>query len=244
MEHRRGRERAAGVARSRHWYNPVAIASSLLLRPKVLLAVLVGSVVFLLSPRQEGLAVSLSLAWVAGGLAYLALALRIMWQYGTHEIRERAAAQDDSAVVILCLILAAIGASFVAIAGALSQVKGPDGVVHGWYLALAAATIVTSWSVTQVAFALHYAHEFYAPTDGQEEAEKGLAFPDDDEPDYWDFLYFSTAIGATSQTSDTGLRAKTMRRLVTLHGIISFFFNAMILALTINLASGLVQGLN
>jgi uncharacterized membrane protein len=92
MEHRRGRERAAGVARSRHWYNPVAIASSLLLRPKVLLAVLVGSVVFLLSPRQEGLAVSLSLAWVAGGLAYLALALRIMWQYGTHEIRERAAA--------------------------------------------------------------------------------------------------------------------------------------------------------
>lgn len=232
------------VAGARRWYNPVAILSSLVLRPKVLVALIVGAGVYYLMLDAAGPAVRLSLAWVAGGITYLVLAVRIMWQYGTRDIRQRAAAQDDSAVVILCLILAAIGASFLAIAGVLSQVRGTSGVVQPWYLALAAATIFTSWSVTQVAFALHYAHEFYAPPEREREAQNGLEFPHDDAPDYWDFLYFSTAIGATSQTSDTGLRSKTMRRLVTLHSIISFFFNTMILALTINLASGLVQGLN
>ncbi len=228
----------------RRWYNPVAIGSSLFLRPKVFAAAVVGGAVLLALGPETDWPIRLCVAWVAGGATYLALALRVMWQYGTHDIRQRAAAQDDSAVVILCLILAAIAASFIAIAGVLSKAGTAGGSLeHPWLLALAAATIVTSWSVTQVAFALHYAHEFYAPSERQKDAESGLEFPHDDEPDYWDFVYFSTAIGATSQTSDTGIKSKSMRRLVTLHAIISFFFNTMVLALTINLASSLVQGL-
>jgi uncharacterized membrane protein len=72
------------------------------------------------------------------------------------------------------------------------------------------------------------------------EAAGGLIFPGDNRPDYWDFLYFSTSIGATSQTSDTAIRSKALRRLVTLHAVVSFFFNTTVLALTINLAASLI----
>ena len=89
-------------------------------------------------------------------------------------------------------------------------------------------------------FAFHYAHEHYSPH-GSHAIEGGLDFPADRHPDYWDVIYFSTSIGATSQTSDVSIKSKEIRRLVTLHAVVSFFFNTMVLALTINLAASLVQ---
>jgi uncharacterized membrane protein len=68
----------------------------------------------------------------------------------------------------------------------------------------------------------------------------GLDFPDDETPDYWDFLYFATSIGAASQTSDVAIRTKALRRLVTLHAVISFFFNTAVLALVINIGASLI----
>lgn len=58
-------------------------------------------------------------------------------------------------------------------------------------------------------------------------------------PDYWDFLYVATSIGATSQTSDVASTSKELRRIVTVHAVLSFFFNTMVLALSINLAASL-----
>ena len=85
-------------------------------------------------------------------------------------------------------------------------------------------------------FALHYAREFYDPTTGG-----GLAFPGDEkEPDYWDFVYFSFVIGMTSQVSDVGITSKQIRRTAAAHGVVAFFFNAALLALTINLAASAI----
>ena len=85
-------------------------------------------------------------------------------------------------------------------------------------------------------FALHYAHEFYAATDG-----RGLVFPGDEHsPDYWDFLYFSLVIGMTSQVSDVGVVKKEIRRTVAAHGVISFFFNVALFALTVNIAASAI----
>jgi uncharacterized membrane protein len=90
-------------------------------------------------------------------------------------------------------------------------------------------------------FAVHYAHGYYgdAPRDGRGGIAGGLAFPGGAEPDYWDFLYFSFVIGMTSQVSDVQTTSPWMRRLCLAHGIVSFFFNTVILALTVNSAAGL-----
>jgi uncharacterized membrane protein len=92
----------------------------------------------------------------------------------------------------------------------------------------------------QTVFTIHYAHEFYAPRAGSEKPEGCLGFAGEEEPDYWDFLYFSSTIGATSQTSDTEVSTSKMRRLVTTHSIISFFFNTIVLALMINIAASMI----
>jgi uncharacterized membrane protein len=87
--------------------------------------------------------------------------------------------------------------------------------------------------------ALHYAHEYYrGATPG------GLAFPGADakneEPDYWDFVYFSFVVGMTAQVSDVGITDKTIRRTATAHGIISFIFNTALLALMVNIAASAI----
>jgi uncharacterized membrane protein len=157
-------------------------------------------------------------------------------------IRSRAARQDDSAVVILVLVLLAMFSSFAAIFGLLGAAKSASDEGKLFFVGLAAATIVISWLVTQIAFTVHYAHEYYAPDHLPEKTgakTNALTFPCDPTPDYWDFFYFATSFGAASQTSDVTVNSKAMRRLATLHAIVSFFFNTMVLALTINLAASL-----
>lgn len=226
--------------RRRHWAHPLAVVRSALIRPKVLAGAAAAAATLYAVPAETAAPMREALAWVVGGSVYLLIAIYVMATCRAERVRVRAAVQDDSAMVILSVILVAIAASFLAIAGLLSEAKSLVGIQKGLTLALAAATIFVSWSVTQVAFALHYAHEHYVPPERQAEAAGGLDFPGGAAPDYWDFLYFSTGIGAASQTSDVAIRSRVLRRLVTLHAVVSFFFNTMVLALSINLAAGLI----
>jgi uncharacterized membrane protein len=156
-------------------------------------------------------------------------------------IRAHAAGQDEGQGVILALAILAAAASIVAIAAELSLAKGDHGLVKGLRIALAFATVAASWIFVQTVFALHYAHEYYlADPDAEgDDIRGGLAFPGDELPDYWDFLHFAVIIGVACQTADISFTSKPLRRLGTLHGLICFTFNTVVLALTINLLAGL-----
>jgi hypothetical protein len=79
------------------------------------------------------------------------------------------------------------------------------------------------------------AHFFYGDADGPAGAEaRGLAFPGRAEPDYWDFLYFPFVIGMTFQASDVQIENHRLHRIGLAHGVLAFFFNVAVLALTIN----------
>lgn len=67
--------------------------------------------------------------------------------------------------------------------------------------------------------------------------ELGLRFPREPEPDFLDFAYFSFIIGMTGQTADVEITSRRVRRIALLHGLLSFGFNAVIVALSLNLAS-------
>ena len=135
-------------------------------------------------------------------------------------------------MTILGLTVAAAVASLGAIFAELGAGPGRWPV----HVFLAAATILLSWAFIHTIFALHYAHEFY-----DDEAGGGLAFPGGGaEPDYWDFVYFSFVIGMTSQVSDVGITRQEIRRTATAHGVVSFVFNAALLALTINIAASAI----
>lgn len=56
-------------------------------------------------------------------------------------------------------------------------------------------------------------------------------------PAYLDFACFLAAIGMTSQVADVGVSRQHMRRLALVHGLISFAFNLMVQALTLNVVA-------
>ena len=201
-------------------------------RPRLFLAILLGLAVGVFLPGEWRPATRLLVGWdIALGL-YLVLAFRLMTNCDVNRIKRRAAHQDEGRITILVLVVASAMASLLAI---LAELGGANR--QPAHLALAAVTILLSWAFTHTIFAIHYAHEYY-----DENAHKGggLNFPGDQPPDYWDFVYFSFVVGMTSQVSDVAVTSSTFRRLVAAHGVVSFIFNATLLALTVNIAAGAI----
>ena len=177
-------------------------------------------------------------AWTLGAGLYLALAWTMMLRGSVEEMRSRARVEDEGAVAVLVLTLGAAGASVAAIVLELVGSRSLPPASQAPHLALAAATILISWSFVHTAFAIHYAHEYYVERAGPD--RRALEFPGLEPPDYMDFLYFSFVIGTTSQTADVSIASPVMRRLALLHGVVAFLFNTTLLALTVNIAASLM----
>ena len=107
------------------------------------------------------------------------------------------------------------------------------------HIVLAAISVFLAWLFLAFMFALEYAHHF-ALNRSHQGHDGGLLFPNTPEPDYWDFVYFSTILNMAFQTSDVQITGRHMRRLVLLHSIIAFFFNVVIISICINIVAGTV----
>ncbi len=208
-------------------------------RPRIFIAAACALAVGLLMPQSLAAhAVTRWLiAWNAGAGLYVLLAAVMMVRSSTHHMRHRAQLQDDGQLVILVLVVVAAVASLVAIAGELAVVKDMHGVTKSLHVALAGVTVLTSWAFIQIMFALHYAHDYYAAVCHGRPG--GLQFPDADPPDYGDFFYFAAIIGTSGQTADVSFMSKPMRRIGSLHCILSYLFNTTVLALLINIGASL-----
>ncbi|HEV8440197.1 MAG TPA: DUF1345 domain-containing protein [Methylomirabilota bacterium] len=206
-------------------------------RPRlfVSIAVWIAATAVLVPTTDWRLATRLLVGWDIGIGLYLALAFHMMGVSDVHHLRRRAGMEDEGRFAILILTVAAALASLGAIFAELGSSGGGRQPVH---LLLATATIVLSWALIHMIFALHYAHEFY---DEDTRRARGLSFPGGErDPDYWDFVYFSFVIGMTSQVSDVGVTSRHIRRTVAAHGVVSFVFNAALLALTVNIAASAI----
>src|SRR5262245_1289212 len=160
---------------------------------RLVACVLLGFLVMLVVPAAP--IIRMLIGWDVGALAYLIAAAVVMASCGsTAQMRRNAAAQDEGAFALLILSVIAATASLGAIFAELAVIQR-DNPNYGLYGALAIATVALSWAFIHTIFALHYAHEFY----GAGERKNGLRFPEDDQPDYWDFIYFSFVIGMTFQ---------------------------------------------
>ena len=110
------------------------------------------------------------------------------------------------------------------------------------HIALAVGTVLCSWALVHTVFTLRYAHLYYLGSTEKADGDPcgGLDFPAEKTPDYMDFTYFSFVIGMTFQVSDVQITSRRIRRLALVHGLVSFAFNTVILALSINIISGLL----
>jgi uncharacterized membrane protein len=210
-------------------------------RPVLLSAMAAGVLSRLLlaaAPNPFGALTRNIIAWDLGCLWFVVGGLLEMKGAEITDISARAARQDEGRHLILWLVLLAVGASFATAAFELSEAKTAERLEKTLRISAAFGTVAISWFMMQLVFALHYAHQFYTAGEAGK-PNAGLKFPEDDKPDYWDFLHFALIIGVANQTADIAFTSKVMRRTGTLHGVLAFVFNTLVLALTINLAASL-----
>lgn len=210
-------------------------------RPALQMALLVAVVVYgitagaglyFLDPIRQ--TTRLLTAWSAFVLVYLLMVWRLLGHSSAEEIRKRAPKYDAGARVILSLAVLAGGAGIVAVVAEV-QINSKQGL---GLVVLPVLTMLLSWIFVHVMFALHYAHDYYNPFDGS--ADRTMSFPGCETPVYSDFLYFSFVIGCACATADVNILSSEVRRMAAIHGVISFFFNATIVGLFVNIAAGLV----
>jgi len=207
-------------------------------RPRFLIAAAIGFAVAV--PGLHNPSLSAVIGWDAGAAAFTALLLTMMARATPASMRRRALDEDEARWAFLALMAGAAFFGLFAILGIMPEAKKAGGLTMIGLSLLSAITILLSWLVVHLSFAVHYAHEFFYEVEHRE--DPGLDFPgvadERGELDYWDFCYFSFVIGMTAQVSDVQVRTRHWRRMVLAHGILSFLFNAAILGLSINLLAG------
>ena len=179
------------------------------------------------------------IGWNVGAWAFLAMIAQMMTT--GEDIRGHAHQEDEKPAALLVIAVLAACAATAAILWELGPVKDMKGANKALHLGLVGATILSAWAFTHLMFALHYAAHYYVE-DGSEDdnVRGGFKFPDCDAPGWAEFCYQAFVIGCACATADVNLTSRGARATCLIQGVIAFFFNTIILALTINIGAGLI----
>lgn len=176
------------------------------------------------------------LGWDAASIVFLTWVWLTIRGLDPEQTRAVATFEDNSRVAAsFFLLIAAVsslaGAAFAAITAPDTQ--SPE---RALLFVISLLTVFLSWTVVQTVFTLRYAHEYYGDPEG------GIDFGSEEgDPDYLDFAYVAFTVGMTFQLSDTAVLHRQIRRTVTRHALLAYFYGAVILAVMVNVIAGLVK---
>lgn len=208
-------------------------------RPHLTAAIALGCAAGPLLPSSWELMTRILIAWNAGVWTYLIGMSFMIMRANHHKVRELARRQDERAALVLATLSIASVMSLAAIVSQLSALKDMPAETRALHYGFTVLTLLGSWFLVGMLFCVHYANTYYQ----SDEQRRPLKFPDDEQnPEYWDFLYFSFTIAVAVQTSDVAVQTRDMRKLVMAQSILNFFFNLVVLGLSINIAAGLING--
>ena len=208
---------------------------------RLLISVSTAVIVFFCLQDKYSLPSVILFTWISFASVIIIMDWIIILSSHPREVRKIAKLQDSSRAFLFLFVIAASIASFGAIVFLLKSSKGHSADVNA-HILLSITAVIISWWLLHTIFTLRYAHLYYDTDkdDGTPRQGGGLEFPGDDEPDYLDFVYFSFVLGMTFQVSDVEVSSRVIRRLALMHGLLSFGYNTAILALSINVISGMV----
>jgi uncharacterized membrane protein len=206
---------------------------SLIARPRLLMAVAVALICYLLLTPYLRASQAVLLAFDLGSIFFLASIVHLMSKATPVVMRCRAERQIYGKWTVVILSVVTIGMVLLALHDELRAGKAQAslGVVF------AGLSIVLSWLLLATNFAQEYAHQYAL---NRHINDGGLLFPNTPEPDYWDFMYFSLILSMACQTADVQITDGRMRRLALLHSVMAFFFNVGIISITINVLGGVL----
>ena len=173
-------------------------------------------------------------AWVVATLVVLTWVWRIIWPQdpaGTERLAEREARSRTTDTGVLVAAGVSLGAIAIAVVESTSGTGA--GAVAAVLLSVVGAFL--SWGLVNTVFALKYARAYYLDEDG------GIDFKQGDAPAYSDFAYYAFTVGMTFATPETEPTNPQIRKITLGHGLLSYVFGTMILAVAINLVTNLGQ---
>jgi uncharacterized membrane protein len=205
-------------------------------------AIVAGAITAFLLPKGLGAPIEVMTIWDAFAGAIVVLAWVVILTQDPFEMRRAARLEDASSTFLFTVVVVAAAASLLAVFMTLGPAKDLPKPELAAHLVLAVSTVGLSWALVHTIFAMRYAHTYYtgAREGTRENVAGGLIFPEEKNPDYFDFAYFSFVIGMTCQVSDVQISRRPLRRMVLWHGLIAFGFNTAILALFVNIVAGLL----
>jgi uncharacterized membrane protein len=207
-------------------------------RPYLVGATVFGVAAGLLVPGHYNDLRRALIGWNSGAWSYLVTMAWTMFRADHSRVRAIAEKQDESGGAVLCAVIIGAILSVYAIVTELANMKDASEHVKALHYAFTALTVIGSWLLVGVMYCFHYAHLYYTAN----KHALPLEFPDQHtQPNYWDFLYFSFTLSVAVQTSDVTVKTRAMRKLVLGHCVLAFFFNLVILGLSVNIAASLVN---
>ncbi|TDO24795.1 DUF1345 domain-containing protein [Pedobacter duraquae] len=207
---------------------------------KLIITVIIAAITFGLTYGKVGGGMQFMIVWVAYALSQILLSWITVLAVHPIEMQQQAKLQDSSRTLIFLVVLGAALASLFVVLLLLKSTKELSGWDLRFHILMSIASVMCSWIMVHTLFVFRYAHLYYGDPEkkGHKFAE-GLQFPEEKEPDYLDFCYFSFVIGMTFQVSDVEISSRRIRRLALMHSMIAFGFNTVIVALSINIISGI-----
>jgi uncharacterized membrane protein len=190
-------------------------------------------------------AIQFILVWSSFAFSSLVLFWITIAKAEVHEVKFIAKRQDSSRTIVFFFVLFAAIISLFAVIILLKILPDTKAAGYRYHIGFSIISVVLSWTLIHTVFTFRYAHLYYTCRQEEKgiekESEGGLQFPGDDSPDYLDFAYFSFVLGMTFQVSDVTITSRQIRHLALFHGLISFVYNTVILALSVSIIAGLVQ---
>lgn len=180
----------------------------------------------------------LMIGWNTFSLCMIVMSWITFFITDSKQIREQSRKQDPKRSIVFIIVLISTFASILAVV-LLIVTKKEGNAGASWRLPVAILGMLLSWLLIHTVFTLRYAHIYYGDHKTKPNTHAGgLEFPGDEKPEYLDFAYYSFVLGMTFQVSDVQITSKRLRNLALLQGLISFGFNTIMIALTINLIAG------
>lgn len=137
-------------------------------------------------------------------------------------------------LVVLFTTIVAFSSSAVGLSAAITLIMGRGDPDYFTIFELVAVwAMLASWAMFHWGYARSY-HALYH----KHEADRPLRFPGTEQPRLIDFVYFSFTNGTSFAPSDVTIQTSRMRWTVVWHTTFSFFFNALIIVLTMSTISG------
>jgi uncharacterized membrane protein len=208
---------------------------------RVLLAVVSAALLFFLLPASIRTHTRLLAAWDFGAALYVLTSFLVITQLGPAEVAKHAARHDVGRTIGVGVAMAATIAGFLGVVFMLEIPKGPPTPAEVAHLLLSLLAVALSWVLIHTLYAFRYARLY-----SSEQAHPSgpgrppLAFPGTTHPVYVDFAYFSFTIGTSFSTPDVPVTSSEMRRVVMVHSIVAFLFNAIVIALAVSIFGGLI----